>query len=210
MRLMRALHRPNILRLTVRNGGRSATQTLELHGDLSADAPSAEALQYMEDLSQIQDVLRHPFPIPSTFNQDDCDRAARLRRLLAGELVPWLPGPLTVDLNPAKLAEFKAQFSSGGRFLRVSYDNYQVGFGGQVVDIGPLFATGFVTVDFAAIQDHPAVGEEVSATFEVLGDGWLHAQRGVPDDEPPSTGGPLPPGRGRVAYSPTAQLGSSA
>jgi hypothetical protein len=136
---------------------------------------------------------------------------ARPLRLLAGEVVPWLRASITVTLDPAKFGEFKAQFPSGSGRLRVSYPYLEVEFefGEHTVHTGPLFMIGTVTVDLDAIPDQAAGGEDVPATFEVGGDGWFHAQRGIPPGEQQAS--ELPSSAvGRVSYLPDALSNRSA
>lgn len=79
-----------------------------------------------------------------------------------------------------------------------------MGFGEHVVHTGPLFMTAAATVDYGALPDQPVAGQEVTAAFEILGDGWFHAQRGVPADAQPSPAALPSPRRSRVSYRPIA------
>jgi hypothetical protein len=201
IRLMRAAHHPNTLVLTVRRGEASVTDRVDLPPGAAADVMPDVAETYIEDLAVIQAVLRQPFPLRRTISRGEADRAARLRRLLAGEVVPWLRASITVTLDAAKVGEFKAQFPSGSGQLRISYPDLEVEFGEHAVHTGPLFLIGTVTVDLDAIPDQAADGEDVPATFEVGGDGWFHAQRGIPPGEQQASELPSSTA-GRVSYLP--------
>lgn len=123
LRMLRAMRSPNVLVLTLRQGDQSARHEAPVPDLAAQDAPPEEMIDFIEDLAAIQETLRQPFPLPQTVTVGDIKRAARLRRLLDGEVVPWVHGSLTVTLDPDKVAEFKAQFPTGGSGLRISWSD---------------------------------------------------------------------------------------
>lgn len=102
LRFMQALHHPNTMMLTVRAGDHTETNRMDLPPGSSVGQMPQQAVEYIEDLAAIQDKLRQPFPLPPTFTPGDLDMASRLRRLLDGETVPWLRGPISITLDPTK------------------------------------------------------------------------------------------------------------
>ncbi|MCA0252605.1 MAG: hypothetical protein LCH76_10025 [Actinobacteria bacterium] len=208
LRLMAACHAPNELVVTLRQDGHTARQEIALPADLPP-GPDADLVTFVEDLTTIQDKLRQPFPLPAEFSQGDLKRASRLRRLLEGEVVPWMPATLTVTLDPSKIAGFKAQFPGGGGQLQISSDDHEVRLGDEVVHTGPMYLTGTVTVDLDSIPDHPEHDAEVTAIFRLVDGEWFQARLGhPPDDKLSDEAGPgvdddeLATGRARVAYLP--------
>jgi hypothetical protein len=200
LRLQRGMVHPNSLKLTVKHEGRSHTYELDIKPTPDDEDEQLHAfVEHLENLAVIQDALGQPFPTLTEFTSHESDRAAKLRRLLAGEVVPWLRGPVTITIDAANLGKFKQDFPANGRMWRVSYDDLEESFGGHAVHIGPVFMTGAVTLDLDALPDYPQAGEEVvTATCEVGGDGWFHAERGVPDGDAGAEGGL----GGRVSYFP--------
>lgn len=104
---------------------------------------------------------------------------------------------LAVLSHRIKLAEFKADLPTDEALLRISYHDYDESFGGHTVHIGPMFMTGAVKLDLDALPD----GEHVPAKVEVIGDGWFHAQRGIPEDQPEPPDDPPPSGQGHVSFA---------
>lgn len=208
LRLMAACHAPNVLVVTVRQDGHTARQEFDLPTDLPP-GPDTELVTFVEDLTTIQDKLRQPFPLPAEFSRGDLKRASRLRRLLEGEVVPWLPTTLTVTLDPSKIAGFKAQFPASGGQLRITWDDYEVRLGDEVVYTGPMYLTGTVAVDLDSVPDHPEHDAEVTAIFRLVDGEWFQARLGhPPDDNLSDEAGAgvdedeLAKGRARAAYLP--------
>ncbi|MEO9239658.1 MAG: hypothetical protein ABI418_16370, partial [Jatrophihabitantaceae bacterium] len=199
LRLMQALCAPNTLVLTVRLGQNQITETMQLPHVPEVNRIEDEVIGFVQNLAKIQDALHQPFPLPPTFTGYDLDLAARLVRLIAGEAVPWRQGSVTVGLDPAGVGEFKQQFQAGGA-LRVSWHDQEIAFGDHVLHTGPIYMIGAVTVNLDAIPDHPPPGDEVAATFDLVGDDWFHARLGTPPDEHPLIGEQA--ARGRVSYAP--------
>lgn len=198
LRFARALVPPNRLVLILSKGDRRDQEETVIQQPFLSEAPGDELIQFVEDLAIIQDRLCSPFPLPDTFTGRDADEARRLRRLLDGERVAWLRGPLTVSLVPDRVAEFRAQFAESPRgWLRVSYDDAAVDFGEHTVRTGPIWLLAEMTIDLEAIIDDPDAGAP-TAVFEVLGDGWMYASRGTPEDQT-AEGPDRPHGSGRVA-----------
>jgi hypothetical protein len=201
LRLLRAMVYPNVVWLTVRRDGRSSEHDFELEPDAPDDGPPEEFLDYLENLAAIQDALHQPFPVSRTVTRGERELAQRLRRMLAGEVVPWLRGPIRITLDADRLHQFKQEFPAAGGWFRISYDDLEVTFGERTIHTGPLFMIGAVTLDLDALPDESPDGADVPATLEVIGDGWFHAQRGVPEDPPGPAAKPLPVGEARVSYS---------
>lgn len=196
LRFSRAVVPPNRLVLTVSKGDRRYRQETVIDGPLLSEAPSDELVQFIEDLAVIQDTLNTTFPLPDTFTGRDAHEAHRLRRLLDGERVAWLHGPLTVSLVSDRVEEFRAQFAERPHgWLRVSYDDIEIDFGAHTVHTGPLWLLGEMSIDLDTITDDPSAPR---AVFDVLGDGWMYASRGIPDDQTADSP-ERPIGSGRVA-----------
>ena len=196
LRFSRTVVPPNRLVLTVSKGDRRYREETVIDGPLLSEAPSDELVQFIEELAVIQNALNTTFPLPYTFTGRDAYEAGRLRRLLDGERVAWLRGPLTVSLVPDRVAEFRAQFAERPHgWLRVSYDDIEIDFGEHTVHTGPVWLLGEMSIHLDAITDDP---NAPTAVFEVLGDGWMYARRGIPDDQT-TDGRERPVGSGRVA-----------
>lgn len=202
IRLVQAMQLPNSVRLTMRHDDRLTVHDIELQPDPSIEDLPDEFVNYLEDLAAIQNALHQPFLISTSITQQEIDVAARLRRLINGESVPWLRGPVTITLDPTNIAQFKSEFPASGGLLRVSRDNVEVRFGDHILHTGPMFMIGSVTLDLDAIPDKASAEHEVTTTVEVGGDGWFHAQRGIPDDLKESEGELPPSAHGRVSYAP--------
>jgi hypothetical protein len=210
LRFARAVVPPNRLTLTISKGTQRYREDTSIEQPFLSEPPSDELVQFVEDLAVIQDKLRAPFPMPDTFTGRDAHEAHRLRRLVDGERVAWLRGPLTVNLVPDRVAEFRAQFAQTPRgWLRVSYDDMEVDFGEageHTVHTGPIWLLAEMSIDLDRITDGP----DATAIFDVLGDGWMYAQRGISDDEASANSDndadhdapEHPPGSGRVAVRP--------
>ena len=182
LRLALAMHPPNRLVLTISKDADRYSEESAIHEPFLRDPPEDTVVQFIEDLAAIQDALHQAFPMPEKITGEYARNANRLRRLLAGERVPWRRGPLTVTLVPGRVEEFRAQFAAGPTGgLRISFDDVEFDFGEHTLHAGPVFLQGETSVDLDAIIV-PEDGSSPTAEFEVLGDGWLYAERGVPDD----------------------------
>jgi hypothetical protein len=203
LRFSCAVRPPNRLVLTIRKDGQRYTEESIIDHALLSDHPDERLVQFIEDLAAIQDALNDTFPMPDTFTGRDAHEARQLRRLLDGERVPWMRGPLTVTLEPDRIEEFRAQFTATPTgWLRISYDDIEVEFDGHVVHSGPVYLLGQMSVDLDAIVLDPDDRDGApTAAFEVLGDGWMHAERGRPDDQG-TIGSERSARSGRVAVSP--------
>lgn len=204
LRLALAMRPPNRLVLTICKGATRHSKKSVIDEPFLRDPPEDTVVQFIEDLAAIQDALHQAFPMPETITSEEARNANRLRRLLAGERVPWKRGPLTVALMPDRVEEFRRQFPAGGSGgLRISFDDLALDFGEHTLHAGPAFLQGKTSIDLDAIVV-PDGNESPTAEFKVLGDGWLYAERGVPHEDlpdpanPSGTGGLLP-SQGRVA-----------
>lgn len=201
LRVLRAMEYPNTARLTMRLNGQLSENDFDLDAQGPEDGPPQEFVQYLEDLAAVQDALHQPFPASLTVTRRELELAGRLRRVLAGESVPWLQGPVSITIDARRLSQFKREFPAAGGWIRVSYDDLEVTFGDRTVHAGPMYMIGAVTLDLAAIPDESPDGADLPATLEVLDDGWFHARRGPAEDLTVAGAEPLPAGKARISYS---------
>lgn len=200
LRFARAIVPSNRLVLTVGHGERRYREQTLIEEAFLATPLDENLLEFVDDLAEIQRSAGTTFPLPDVFTREDALNARRMRRLLDGEPVEWLRGPLTVSIVPDRIEEFRAQFAEQPQgWLRVSYDDIEIDFGGYTVHTGPIWLLGEMSVDLDTIATDADTGAP-TAQFEVLGDGWMYARRGVPEEQG-SGGIRYPSGSGRVEVS---------
>ncbi|MBN9621002.1 MAG: hypothetical protein J0H43_14935, partial [Actinobacteria bacterium] len=180
LRFMRALRPPNILAITVQRDGRSMTERSLIEGAV-ADALPDEIVEYIEDLAAIQEHTNDRFPVPGTVTPADIELASRLRRLFAGESVPWLNDQLELTLAPTGVTTFKAQVADGRGWLCIAAPDEEIAVGEHTVHTGPLHLFGLVTIDPASVPDQPGDEQEISVIFRLDEGAWFYAKLGLPD-----------------------------
>lgn len=203
LRLAVAMRPPNRVVLSISKDGARFDEDSLIEQPFLLDPPNEAVVRFIEDLAAVQDALHQPFPVPDRFSREEAHNANRVRRLIAGERVAWNRGPITVTVIPGHVEEFRAQFAdaSSGRGLRISYDDVEFGFGEHTLHAGPMYFQAEALIDLEAIT-LPDDGSAPTATFELLGDGWLYAQHGVPADLD-ATGPERAPQSGRFETSAT-------